>query len=261
MDKGELNKELSRLKGLLGNRGKTVEELEKQAGLNLHTRSFKKNPLFTDPDEIKISDERFRNYLKNNELDSLGEIDTLRSLIYVEIFEIRLQKELNKIHADAKVPFEKLTKQLTDIQNQKMILKVKLGIDRDAKEDNDLTKLQMLEKRFNRYILEHRAEFTLAYSYKCSKCKHQDVELVLVRKRIKDFTALRHPWFAGRYLFNYEILKDVKNKVITKKQAWKYLCCASSGGNYEGSFSEEYTTDYIQYCLDNWVKIISHFEK
>lgn len=258
---GDLNKELNRVRGLKGNNGKSIEQLEKQALLNLRVRDFRKNPLFTDPEEIKISEERFREYLKNNELESIGEIDTLRSLIFCEVFEIRIQKELNKMGADNKVPFEKVTKQLTDIQNQKMTLKVKLGIDRDAKEDSDLTKLQMLEKRYEQYILEHRNEYSLAYVFTCKKCKTKDVEMVLVRRRVKDFTALRHPWFAGRYLFNYEILKDVKSKKISKHDAWRYLCCASTGGNYEGSFSEEYTTDYIQYCLDNWVKIVSHFEK
>lgn len=261
MDVGEINKELGRLKHLKGNQGKPEEELTKQAVLNLRVREFKHNPLFSDLDEIKLSDERFREYLKANEIDSLGEIDTLRSLIYCEIFEVRIQRELNKLGEDNKIPFDKITKQLTDIQNQKMILKVKLGIDRDAKEDSDLTKLQMLEKRFDRYIIEHRNEFELAYVFTCKKCKTKDVELVLIRKRIKDFTALRHPWFAGRYLFNYEILKDVKSKKISKHDAWRYLCCASTGGNYEGSFSEEYCTDYIDYCMDNWVKIVSHFEK
>ena len=116
----ELNKEVARLKNLKGNKQIALEELERQASINLKVREFKSNPLFIDPDEIKLSTDRFKAYLEANELESMSEIDTLRSLIYNEVFEIRIQKQLNKMAEDNKAPYDKITKQLTDIQNQKL---------------------------------------------------------------------------------------------------------------------------------------------
>lgn len=257
----DLKKEISRLFNLKQNKEKSEEELQKQATLNLKVREFKSVPLFDNDDEQKVATERFKKYLETNEIESLGDIDVLRSLIYLEVFEIRIQKQLNKLAENDQVPFDKITKQLTDVQNQKLSLKVKLGIDVDEKEDSELTKLQMLEKRFNRWIIDHRNEYSLAYVYTCKKCQHKDIEMVLVRRRVKDFTVMSNPWSAGRFLFNYEILKDVKSKKLTSHDAWRYLCCSSTGGEYEGSFSEEYCDDYIQFCMDNWAKITSHFKK
>lgn len=257
----DLKKEISRVSNLKQNRGKSPEEMERQASVNLKVRAFKANPLFIDAEEVKLSIDRFRNYLETNELESLGEIDTLRSLIYNEVFEARIQKQLNKLKTEDKAPYDKITKQLTDIQNQKISIKMKLGIDKGEKEDSDLTKLQMLEKRFDRYILEHRNEFTWAFVFTCKKCNQKDVEMVLARKRVKDFSLLTHPWHAGRYLFNYEILKDIKDGKLSKHDGWRYLCCASEAGDYQGSFSEEYCVDFIDYCLANWAKIMKHFNK
>lgn len=256
-----LNKEVSRVKVLKGNKGKSQEELKRQAFVNIKVRELRQNPLFSDSDEQKLAEIRFRSYLEANELESMSEIDILRSLIYNEVFEARIQKQLNKMADDNKAPYDKITKQLTDIQNQKLALKVKLGIDKDSKTESDLTRLQQLEKRFDRYILDHRNEFTWGYVYTCKKCNHKDIDLVLARKRVKDFSLLKHPWQAGRYLFNYEILKDVKSGKLSKHDAWRYLCCASTGGDYEGSFSEEYCTDYIDYCLEKWKEIVDHFTR
>ena len=247
----DLNKELNRLKGLKGNKEKSVEEIQRQANVNIKVRQFRNNPLFTNSIENKLSEDKFRAYLQTNELESMGEIDTLRSLIYNEIFELRIQKQLNKLHEEDKVPSDKLTKQLTDIQNQKLSVKVKLGISNEDEKKDELTGLQILKKRFKNYINAHRSEFSVV-------CPHG--QIMLLRKRVKNFDSMKHPFFAGRWLFNYEILKDVKDGKLTKQDAWRYLSCTSEGGNYKPAFDKEYCTDYIEYCLNHWAEITEHLE-
>jgi len=249
---GDLNKELSRLKGLKGNKDKSVDDMKCQALVNLRVREFRHNPLFIDPDEAKLSEERFRSYLITNEIESISEIDTLRSLIYNEVFETRIQKQLNQLAEQKKVPPDKLTKQLTDIQNQKMSLKIKLGVDKNEDEIDELTGLQILKKRFKNYINAHREEFTVT-------CSHGTP--MLLRRRVKDFDSMEHPWFAGRWFFNYEILKDVKDGKLSKEDAWRYLCCASQGGDYKPAFDKKYCIDYIEYCLNHWAEITEHFKE
>jgi len=248
----DINKEIARLGNLKGNSDKTTDDLARQAFINIKVRDFKSNPLFTDPDEMKMSEDRFKDYLNGNELESMSELDTLRSLVYLEVFEARIQKQLNKMAEEKKAPNERITKQLTDIQNQKMSLKVKLGIDRQDDKVDEMTGLETLKKRFKDYINAHRNEFTIT-------CPHG--EILLLRRRVKDFDSMKHPWFAGRWLFNYEILKDVKDGVITKEQAWRYLSCASQGEKYKPAFDKTYCTDYIDYCLKNWGEITSNLSK
>jgi hypothetical protein len=258
MTQADLQKEINRIKNLKNNKF-SESEITLQAKNNLRCREFKNNPLFTVPEEQKSAEEKFRNYLQNNIIESENDIDVLRSLIYNEVYEQRLQKQINEVtspdpdNPDKKLFFsDKLTSQLTDIQDQKLSLKTKLGIGVEEKNKNELTGLQLLKKRFNQYINQNKNEFTIVAP---------DGTILLLRRRVKDFDAMEHPFFAGRWLFNYEILKDVKKKIITKEQAWRYLSCASQGGNYKPAFDEKYCTDYIEYCLEKWNEITNYFEK
>lgn len=251
MEDSVLEQEVKRLKNLKSCKEMSDEQFIRMAKINLLVRAFKSSPMFdeTTPDgkaEQDLAEERFKSYLVNHELESESELDTLRSLVYNEVFEVRLQRELNKISKEGKYPPDRLTKQLTDIQNQKMEIKVRLGIDQEKKDADDLTGLQILTKKFDKYINAHRNEFTMT-------CPHG--QILLLRKRIIDFDSMPHPWFAGRWFFNYEILKDVKDGKLSKQDAWRYMCCASQGGDYKPAFSEKYCTDYIDYCLERWAEI------
>jgi len=251
MEDSVLEQEIRRLKNLKSCKEMPEEQFIRMAKINLFVRAFKSSPMFDEstPDgkiEQQLCEERFKSYLTNHELESESELDTLKSLVFNEVFEIRLQKELNKLAHDGKYPPDRLTKQLTEIQNQKMEIKVRLGIDQEKKSEDELTGLQILFKKFDKYINAHRNEFTMT-------CPHG--QILLLRKRVVDFESMPHPWFAGRWLFNYEILKDVKEGKLSKEDAWRYLCCASQGGDYKLAFSKKYCTDYIDYCLEHWAEI------
>lgn len=253
----ELEREIKRLSNLKNYKSLSPEELEPIAQKNIIVREFKANPLFADEKEQKLAESRFRNYLENNEIDNASDIDTLKSLIFNEIFEIRIQGELNKLKTDGKYPPDKLIKSLVEVQNQKGSLKIKLGIDKKEEEKDDLSAYQLLHKRVDKYINEHKDEFTLGLGFQCESCGHKNWETFLLYKRIKDFnTIIKHPYFAGRFLFNYEIVKDVKDNKITKQQATRYLMCAGQGKFYKPSADDmKWCEDYIDYLLENWKEI------
>jgi len=249
----DLQKEINRLGNLKPHKELSLEELTKMAKINLKLKEFKTYQLFTNEAEQTQAENRFVSYLQTHEIESLSELDSLRSLIYTEILESRIQGELNKLADEKKYPPEKLTAQLIEVQNQKSELKIKLGIDKDEVKTSELTQLEIVEKKFADYICEHENEFTTV----CGCCG----EMLLLRKRVKDFENMKHPWFAGRWLFNYEILKDVKDGKLSKEDAWRYLCCASQGGNYKPSETKQYCVDYIDYCLKNWAEITASLKK
>jgi hypothetical protein len=271
VNNSELEREIKRLKGLKQNQDLLPEELEPIARVNIAVRDFKRKPLFeyngddknikkeVDQDQ-KLAEEKYKSYLESYEIESDSDLDTLSSLTYNEIFEKRIQRELNKLHDQGKYPPDRLTKQLTEVQNQKLSLKVKLGIDRKEEEKDDLTKLQLLEKRVFDHIQEHKNEHTIGVGWECEKCGHKDWEQYLLWYKVKDFKLMKHPWFVGRWLANYEILKDVKENKLSKEDATRYLMCASQGGDYKKEY-KEYCTDYIDFCLEEWEEILGHFEK
>jgi len=254
----ELEREISRLSNLKQNKGLDEESLTPIAQINIAVREFKANPIFTDEKKQKWAEERFRNYLENNEIDNASDVDTLKSLIFNEGFEQKIQDELNKLT----LPPEKLTKQLIEIQNQKSSLKIKLGIDRKEEEKDELGALQLLQKRVHKHIQEHKNEFTLYIPFTCEKCNHKDIESYLIYKRVKDFKVLKHPWFVGRYLFNYEIIKDVKDGKLSATDATRYLMCAGQGGDYKvPSEDKQWCEDYVNYCLENFTEITELLKK
>jgi len=238
----DLKKEIDRVSNLKQNKEIGKDQIEKQAKLNLHIREFKNYPLFTQSgvnkcQEQEIAEEKFKSYLKNYELDTISDIDTLRSLVYNEVLESRIQEELNRLSERGGFTPDKLTKQLTEIQKQKFQIKIILGIDREEGKVDELTGLQILIKRFKKYIQDNKDQFTTI----CAGC---GIPLLLTR-RVKDFECLEHPWFIGRWYFNYPILKDVKDGKLSKEDASRYLKCS---------------VDYINYCLENWQDIVDNYK-
>lgn len=248
-----ITNELKRLKNLKQNQDKSDADLMKQAQVNLARKRFSIDDRFIDKAETKTAQELFDSYVAYYGFQKLTDLESLGDLIYEEMLKRRIQKHLNTLNEKSKDTY--ITKNdlqgLHDVEARIWELKIKLGIDSEDKQD-ELSALQLAKKRFHNYIQEHKNEFTTA----CKSCG----TLLLLRKRITDFDCLTHPWYAGRWLFNYEILSDVKKGKISKEDAWRYLCCASKGGNYEPAFSKKYCTDYIDWCFENWDIIMERFE-
>lgn len=262
MPSNELEREVRRISNLINYKDIDSNELEQIAKKNIICREFKKNPLFTNNDEQKLAEIRFRGYIEKNELESSSDLDTLKSLVFDEIFEQRIQGELNKLKEDGKYPPDKLVKTLVDVQNQKASLKVKLGIDKKEDEKDDLSALQLLEKRVAKHINENKNEFTIFLGWQCEKCDFKTQESYLLYKPIKDFKILKHPFFAGKYLFSYPIVKDVKDGKLSKQDATRYLMGSGQGKAYNPSDVDiKYCEDYLDYLIDNFKEITDLLQK
>lgn len=257
----DIEKEAKRLSNLLNYKDLEPSEIEQVARIKVLQRNFHKNPLFDiDTDagkkEQSLAESRFKTYITNNELDSASDIDTLTSLIFNEIFESRIQNELNKQQKEGKYPSDKLIKSLVEVQDQKAKLKVKLGIDKKDEENDDLSAFQLLQKRVANHINENKNEFTIFLGWECDKCGFKDQESYLLYKPIKDFKILKHPYFAGKYLFSYPIVKDVKDGKLSKQDATRYLMGAGQGNAYKPSDADkEYCENYLDYLIENFKEI------
>lgn len=269
----DLEKEINRISNLKNYKSLNQDELQKIAKVNLKVKAFKDSAIFYYEDqttgkqhknsikEQELAEEKFRDYITKYEFENPSDLDSLRSLIFLEILEFRFQSEINRCASENRNPADRLTAQLQDTQNQKSDLKIKLGIDKEEVTDNDLTVLKQLEKRFQTYIEENRHEFTLDVPLICEKCNHEAKYSFLLRKRVKDFDAIKHPFFAGRWFFNLPVIRFVKDGILTHEQAAEILSKASETPDIQSAFSKEYCTDYINYCLDHWAEITSFLDK
>jgi hypothetical protein len=180
--------------------------------------------------------------LTNNIVESFSDAQDVADLVFEETLKYRVEKVIDTILSGDNKKFipQKDLDSLHNIQTRITELKNKIGVSSSEKKD-DLTALQELEKKFKTFITFNRNEFTLFAGYKCSGCGKEDVQPLLLRRRVKNFEALKHPIFSGRFLFNIPIIDDVEAGKITKEQAAKYLFTSPK---------------YIEWAIENRHKIV-----
>lgn len=228
---GELNKEIKRLSNLAQNKNKSIALLQEQAQLNIWKRQVKIEDRFAKQDDKDLAKKLFADYLDNYVFDNFSDINTLADLIFEEVLKFALQKQINKIASDDSNKYvpEKTIKSLQETESRVLEFKEKLGINKEDK-TNDLTKLERLEKKFNKYILAHRNEFTFV----CPDCS----KATLIRRRCdkENFEILIHPFFSGRFYYNRRGMQLVKEGIWKKEQyAWVFHT----------------SVDYVNWCLEH----------
>jgi hypothetical protein len=236
-------KKLSKLKQF---QNYSEEQLTKIAQKNTVLSDLINSGNFIDSDEKRVAKKIFDAYLEKLDYENFSDLSTLSTLVYSEVLLKRVEKSINKCSTKEGESYvsDKLLKSYSDLTNQTLHLKEKLGINKEEKED-EFTALQLLKRRFHQWIQENKAEYTLWVPYTCSSCGKQDVEGHLLRLRVKDYEVLKHPFFSGRFLWNSEIMKDVEDKKITLEQAARYL---------------KTSTDYIFWALQNKGRIVQNTE-
>jgi hypothetical protein len=245
-------KELKRIKNLSQYKNKSDEDLLLIASANIKRKSADIGNKFNDPIEQEEARRLYNKYITNYPNLNPSQLELVEDLIVHIINKNYTQKQIDNIKSEKKSVPPSLFEQLQNIEEHIFELKQKIGLDQDNG-NTELTGLQTLQKKFESYINSHKEEFTTV----CSCCG----TMLLLRRRIKDFDIIEHPWFAGRWFFNYEILKDVKEGKITKEDAWRYLCSASKGSESKPAFNKQYTIDYIDHVLKHWAEITNQLEK
>jgi len=236
-----LKLEIAKLKRQVQYKNADNDVIEKIAQKNVVLQDLVESGNFIDEAEKKLAKKMFEAYLEQNSFESYSDLSILSVLVYNEVLSGRVQKSIND-STDSKGKAyisDKLLKSHSDLTNQILHLKTKLGIDKEVKTD-EFTALQLLKKRFHQHIQENRHEFTLSVPYTCS-CGKSDVKMVLVRRKVKDFTAIDHPHFSGRFWYNKVAMDMVKAGQLSKEE-------------YAAIFST--SVDYCQWCLDNEGRIL-----
>lgn len=220
--------------------------VEKVAQKNVVLRELVEGGQFISDDEKKLAKKIFEAYLEQNAFENFSDLSTLSVLVYNEILSQRVQKSINACvnsKGEAYIS-DKMLKAHSDLTNQILHLKSKLGIDKETKVD-EFTALQLLKKRFNQHIQENKNEFMLYVPYECAGCGKQDVKPVLLRRRVKDFEVIDHPHFSGRFWYNKVAIDLVKSGKLSKE-------------DYASIFST--SVDYVNWCLNQEGRILPSTE-
>ena len=172
--------------------------------------------------EKRIAQRKFKKYKEIYHIDSLSDIQLLESLVYRELLQERTKEQI-KDDVDKNQILKPASTRLMNIINNNeeciLILKEKLGLFEDKKVKDPFKHIQILKKKFKKWMSENQGSRTLICPH-CSK-------LVLLKIRTKAWEALKHPFFKDRILANVHLWKLLKEGKITKDDIAKVLGCSS----------------------------------
>ena len=173
-----VQKEFNRLRNLKQNRNKSEEELkylEKEASINIAKKAIRVDDKFSDSKEKKIAMKQFEFYVGNYNFEKYSDLQTLTNLIYEEILLKRVQNHINKLYAEKEDIYLNKTDReaLHSIEERIQDFKLRLGIDQEDKEKDELTDLQLLKKRFHQHIQQNKSDFTIACAIRDHTCYSQ----------------------------------------------------------------------------------------
>jgi len=241
-----LKSEIRKLSNLKQNKGLSDQQLEKSAQKNIVLNELVSSGNFVSDKERKQAKQCFDKYLEAHDFESYSDLSTLSMLVFNEILVSRIQSTINECTTkDGKSYInDKLVKSLHEAENQVLSLKTKLRIDKEEKVD-EMTALCLLKKRFHDWIQQNKHECTIAIPFTCQGCGKDDVKLVLLRKRVKDWDAIDHHSFMGRFYFNQTAMDMVESGKISKK-------------DYADIF--KVSTDYVDFCIANKGRIVPNIK-
>jgi DNA-directed RNA polymerase subunit RPC12/RpoP len=168
--------------------------------------------LFTKKKEIEFAKSLANKYLQDYEIESEGDRNLLKQLVYLETFHaLILQKAANDFNKDAgSVPLDILDALHKNI-NQIVNLKERLGISRkNQKEESDTFKsIELLKRKFKVWRSENQG----SRHFSCPHCG----KMILLKIKMDAWEAQKHPFFKDRVLASKHLIKLYKDQKITKE--------------------------------------------
>jgi hypothetical protein len=234
--------EIAKLKRLVQYRSADDSILEKAAQKIVVLRELINGGNFLDDAEKVLAKKIFEAYLEKLDFENFSDLSTLSTLVYSEVLLKRVEKSINKCtNKDGESYLsDKLLKSHSDLTNQILHLKEKLGINKEVKED-EFTSLQLLKKRFHQWQQENKDSCTIAVPFTCQSCGHDDVKMVFLRKIVKNWEAIDHTCFQGRFYYNKTAMDMVEAGTLSKDDYAKIF---------------QVSCDYVDWCRANRGKIV-----
>ena len=162
---------------------------------------------FKDKDEGKLAQVLLDRYLKDYELESVSDSNTIQEVIYYEVLQTRLQDKINELYANnvKAIPYD-----MVGImhKNSETIIKLKstLGLNRSSKDKLvGYDAYDHWRKRHEVWLSQNQAGRTI----KCPHCE----QFVLLKMRTDVWEAQKHPFFQDNIVWNAHLMAHLGKTV------------------------------------------------
>ncbi len=163
---------------------------------------------FKDKDEQKLAQILLDRYLKDFELETISDRNTIQEVIYYEVLQSRIQEKVNDLYANnvKAIPYDMVG---VMHKNSETIIKLKstLGLNKANKERLvGYDAFDHWRKRMSKWLSENQAGRTM----KCPHCE----QFVLLKMRMAAWEAQKHPFFQDNTVYNRKLMSDLGKTVF-----------------------------------------------
>lgn len=236
----QIDAEYNRLKGLMYSRHWAETKLRsraKEIAQNKIVRVIAPDfidisSLFKDKAETKDAKKLLEKYLQDFVPSTVSDKNNLKSLIYLEILQVRLQDKMNQ-HADrdAAIPLQMMTAIHSNL-NEINIVKGKLGLigkEKEVAKTDAYKSLELKIQRHRQWMDENQASRT----FTCAHCG----KMALLKIRVDIWETQKHPFFRDKILFNRHLIKLFLTGTLSKQDVASVL---------------EVSADYIEWLVEKF---------
>jgi len=207
-----------------------VWKVAEEKAFERHLKNFL--TFLEDKEERKLGAKLLAQYMHQFSVDSVSDKNALQQLVYLEVIQVRMQNEMNKVHKETNATnlkmVDALQQNLTSIQN----LKQQLGLIEQTTEKDDVVKyIDLLKDKFKRWRSENQA----SRHFTCPHCS----QMVLLKIRTEAWEAQKHPMFKDRLLGNGHLIALYEQKKITDEDVALILGTSP---------------DYTKWLVEKWKK-------
>jgi hypothetical protein len=218
----ELEKIIKQLKTLKQYKDLPDEELEKVAQTKLTEKELDEDldieDMFIDKTEKKEAKILIKKYLDTYSLASPSDRNTVKQLVFLEVFNNRLQRELNEYYKEGQPTPVKTVESLHSNLNKITELKDKLGLSKDKKEKSQNDSYAVMDTLFKKWKI-WREENQGGRTGICPHCG----KMFRLKIRMDAWEMQKHPFFKDRVLANKPLMMIYKEGRITKQDVASIL--------------------------------------
>lgn len=218
MDLSRVDTEYNKIKNLRQYKNFTEQDLRKVAFSRAMIYHVDLDSMLTKDEEKVIAKNLLKKYLDDFTPESTSDINILRSIIFLEVLNQRLQSELNKKYDNNQDVPLKMIEIMHKNLDEVLTLKKSLEITRDSKKIDSSTvdkKIGMIRNQFKLWLENNQA----SRQRTCPHCG----QMILLRMRMEHYDSQKHPFFKDRVLGNPHLIEMYQKEKITKEDVAKIL--------------------------------------
>ena len=214
-----INNEAKKMKNLNYSGAQDPALIRAEVKKRIALKDLAVDKLFSDIDEKKLAKDFAKRYLIEFTPKSISDKNNLKSVIYLEVLQFRLQAVMNDLTSQGStaIPLnlvDSIHKNLKEIAANKERLGL-VGKEKDEKESDGFKIIQSVKEKFKVWMENNQGSRSLV----CPDCG----KMVMLKIRMNKWIAQKHPFFKDRFLANKHLMKLYLQKKLTKEDISEVL--------------------------------------